>query len=64
MRGPIIIEFRAEFSSVEGTFNNQQLTLGVFGSRVLGSLGLGFGGLGFGVEGLGLSGLGFWGLGV
>ena len=27
MRGPFIIEFRAEFSSIEGTFNNHEPTL-------------------------------------
>ena len=27
MRGPFIIEFRAEFSSIEGTINNHELTL-------------------------------------
>ena len=27
LRGPFIIVFRAEFSSIEGTINNQQLTL-------------------------------------
>ena len=32
LRGPFIIVFRAEFSSIEGTINNQQLTL-VGGSR-------------------------------
>ena len=28
LRGPFIIEFRAEFSSIEGTFNNHEPTLG------------------------------------
>ena len=27
LRGPFIIEFRAEFSSIEGTINNHELTL-------------------------------------
>ena len=27
LRGPFIIVFQAEFSSIEGTINNQQLTL-------------------------------------
>ena len=27
LRGPFIIEFRAEFSSIEGTFNNHEPTL-------------------------------------
>ena len=31
MRGPFIIEFRAEFSSIEGTINNHELTLGAHG---------------------------------
>ena len=31
MRGLIIIEFRAEFSSIEGAFNNHEPTLGGLG---------------------------------